>query len=165
MTGLRVRLAGVPGNPGGIGARIRLKFGERFGPAREVHAGAGYWSQDSLVQVLATPELPTAVWVRWPGGRVTAVKLPAGACDISLAMLAAHAEGVQLILLPPADLEQRFDLVPDHLASEENEKVGLRLVREDNSAVELAGRRIMHQETPMAVKLVISKCCTSPTGP
>ncbi|WP_421991210.1 error-prone DNA polymerase [Qipengyuania sp.] len=33
-----------------------------------------------------------------------------GACDISLAMLAAHAEGVQLILLPPRDLDQRFTI-------------------------------------------------------
>ncbi|MGN3973307.1 error-prone DNA polymerase [Tsuneonella sp. SYSU-LHT278] len=31
-----------------------------------------------------------------------------GACDIDLAMLAAHGEGVQLILLPPDDLEARF---------------------------------------------------------
>ena len=30
-----------------------------------------------------------------------------GACDISLAMLAAHGEGVQLVLLP-RDLDQRF---------------------------------------------------------
>ena len=33
-----------------------------------------------------------------------------GVCDISLAMLAEHAEGVQLILLPPWDLEQRFNI-------------------------------------------------------
>ncbi|QZD87988.1 error-prone DNA polymerase [Qipengyuania psychrotolerans] len=31
-----------------------------------------------------------------------------GACDISLAMLARHAEGVQLILLPPNDLAREF---------------------------------------------------------
>ena len=31
-----------------------------------------------------------------------------GACDISLAMLAGHAGDVQLILLPPRDLDQRF---------------------------------------------------------
>ncbi|MXP13959.1 DNA polymerase III subunit alpha [Altererythrobacter confluentis] len=30
-----------------------------------------------------------------------------GACDISLAMLADHAEGVQLVLLPPADLDMQ----------------------------------------------------------
>jgi len=51
--GLRVRLAGPAGNPSGIGATMRLKSGDRFGPAREIHAGAGYWSQDSPVQVLA----------------------------------------------------------------------------------------------------------------
>ena len=33
-----------------------------------------------------------------------------GACDISLAMLAAHSEGVQLILMPPDDLDARFDI-------------------------------------------------------
>jgi error-prone DNA polymerase len=31
-----------------------------------------------------------------------------GACDIDLSLLAEHAEGVQLILLPPRDLEQVF---------------------------------------------------------
>ncbi len=35
-----------------------------------------------------------------------------GVCEISLAMLADHAEGVQLILLPPEGLEARFT-VPD----------------------------------------------------
>jgi error-prone DNA polymerase len=33
-----------------------------------------------------------------------------GACDISLAMLAEHSEGVQLILLPPADLAAEFTI-------------------------------------------------------
>ncbi|OYX07992.1 MAG: error-prone DNA polymerase [Sphingomonadales bacterium 32-68-7] len=33
-----------------------------------------------------------------------------GACDISLAMLAEHAEGVQLILLPPRDLDTEFTI-------------------------------------------------------
>src|SRR5688572_27564134 len=33
-----------------------------------------------------------------------------GACDISLAMLASHAEGVQLILLPPPDLAAEFTI-------------------------------------------------------
>ncbi|MEO8428273.1 MAG: VCBS repeat-containing protein, partial [Verrucomicrobiota bacterium] len=73
--GLRVRLAGPPGNPPGIGATIRLKFGERFGPAREIHAGSGYWSQDSAVQVLAVPQTPAELWIRWPGGRITTTPL------------------------------------------------------------------------------------------
>ena len=33
-----------------------------------------------------------------------------GACDISLAMLAEHSEGVQLILLPPDDLDAEFTI-------------------------------------------------------
>ena len=50
---------------------LRLKYDERFGPAREIHAGSGYWSQDSAVQVMAIPEQPTQIQVRWPGGKVT----------------------------------------------------------------------------------------------
>lgn len=39
-----------------------------------------------------------------------------GACDISLAMLAEHSEDVQLILLPPRDLEARFTIrVPSNV--------------------------------------------------
>lgn len=67
--GLRVQLVGPPGNPTGIGAIMRLKSGDRFGPAREIHAGCGYWSQDSAVQVMGAPETPTRIWVRWPGGK------------------------------------------------------------------------------------------------
>ena len=45
-----------PGNPAGIGAAIRLQFKSGMGPVREMHSGSGYWSQDSAVTVLATPE-------------------------------------------------------------------------------------------------------------
>ena len=82
--GLRVRLAGPPGNPSGIGAQLRLLFGERSGPVREIHAGSGYWSQDSTTTVLATPETPSRLWVRWPGGKVTTTELPPGAREISV---------------------------------------------------------------------------------
>lgn len=82
--GLRVRLKGPPGNPAGIGATIRLKFGERHGPAREVHAGAGYWSHDSVTQVLGTPEAPTHVWVRWPGGHVEETTVPPGVREVQI---------------------------------------------------------------------------------
>src|SRR5207302_8115866 len=49
--GLRVKLAGPAGNPDGIGAVVRLDFGGKLGPAREVQAGSGFWSQNSPVQV------------------------------------------------------------------------------------------------------------------
>ena len=67
--GLRVRLAGPPGNPDGTGAVIQLKFARGWGPARELHAGSGYWSQDSACAVLATPDRPEAIRISWPGGR------------------------------------------------------------------------------------------------
>src|SRR5262249_33661450 len=82
--GLRVKLAGPAGNPYGIGAVIRLGCGDRLGPAREVPAGSGYWSQDAAVQVLASPQPPTNVWVRWPGGKITTTPVPKGAREISV---------------------------------------------------------------------------------
>ena len=80
--GLRVRLKGPPRNADGIGAQMRLQFGERASPLREVHGGSGYWSQDSAVQVIATPESPTQIWVRWPGGKTTTSAVPSEAREI-----------------------------------------------------------------------------------
>jgi hypothetical protein len=80
--GLRVRLAGPKGNPTGIGAVMRLEYAEHQGPGRELHAGAGYWSQDSAVQVLGLSGTPRDVWVRWPGGRVTRAPVPGGAREV-----------------------------------------------------------------------------------
>jgi hypothetical protein len=80
--GLRVRLRGAPGNPRGAGAQMRLRFGERAGPMREVHAGSGYWSEDSAVQVLGTPAPPTRLEVRWPGGKATTNDVPHGAKEV-----------------------------------------------------------------------------------
>lgn len=69
--GLKVRLRGPEGNPNAVGAVIRLMHGEKPGPAREVHAGSGYWSQDSAVQIMGKKSTATAVEVRWPGGKIT----------------------------------------------------------------------------------------------
>lgn len=82
--GLRVRLQGVPGNPAGVGAVLRLQFKDRLGPARELHAGSGYWSQDSLIAVMATPEQPQGLWIRWPGGRVTTIPLTLGLREVTV---------------------------------------------------------------------------------
>src|SRR5262249_11358801 len=80
--GLRVRLRGPPENPAGVGAVIRLVFGERAGPAREIHAGGGDWSQDSAVQVLSTPQPPNQLQIRWPGGKNTTSEIPTGAGEV-----------------------------------------------------------------------------------
>jgi len=87
--GLRVRLLGPTGNPQGVGAVLRLRAGEELGPAREVHAGSGYWSQDSAVQVMTGPSgqapgTKTGIQVRWPGGKVVEARVPTGASEISV---------------------------------------------------------------------------------
>jgi enediyne biosynthesis protein E4 len=82
--GLRVRLKGPAGNPNGVGAIIRVGFAARWGPAREIHAGSGYWSQDSAVQVMAIPEPPTKVQVQWPGGKKTVTQVPQNARELEI---------------------------------------------------------------------------------
>jgi hypothetical protein len=81
---LRVRLKGVGENRTGVGGQMRLRFGEKWGPAREVHAGSGYWSEDGSVQVLGTPDIATEIEVKWPGGKNVTYKLPADAKEVQL---------------------------------------------------------------------------------
>ena len=88
--GLRVCLKGPAGNPGAVGAVLRLLDGGlgSGGFAREVHAGAGYASQDSLVQVLPAAAHPARVQVRWPGGKTTTADVPEGAREVQIDMAA-----------------------------------------------------------------------------
>jgi len=92
--GLRVRLKGPPGNPCGVGSVLRLQYTSRLGPAREIHAGSGYWSQDSVVTVLGMAEPPAGLWIRWPGGKTMTVPLPPGTREISVG-LDGKVESVQ----------------------------------------------------------------------
>jgi hypothetical protein len=82
--GLRVRLKGAPGNLTGVGATVRLSFGGRLGPAREIRSGSGYWSQDSAVLVLGVTEQPDGIWVRWPGGRTVTGALPPDLREVTI---------------------------------------------------------------------------------
>jgi hypothetical protein len=82
--GLRVKLIGPSGNPDGVGAVIRVESNSRAGAAREVHAGAGYWSQDSVVNVMAAPASPARISVRWPGGKSGSAEIPANANRVSV---------------------------------------------------------------------------------
>ena len=77
--GLRVRLEGPPSNPDAIGAQVRIVYGGRMGPVREIQAGSGYWSENGAEQVFGLAAPPTAVWVRWPGGAET--RTPVTATD------------------------------------------------------------------------------------
>jgi hypothetical protein len=78
--GVSVRVDGGPRNPHGIGTVLRIVYDGSRGPAREVHGGSGYWSEDGAIQVLGVEagKRPTGVWARWPGGRETVVPLAAG---------------------------------------------------------------------------------------
>jgi hypothetical protein len=76
--GIRVRVAGPEGNPDGIGAVLRMETGGGRGPVREIVAGSGFWSQNSPIQVLASPGPDATLSVRWPGGKTTRSKIPAG---------------------------------------------------------------------------------------
>jgi hypothetical protein len=82
--GLRVRLLGPHGNPQGIGAAVRLHFPKGDGPTIEVHAGSGYWSQDSAIPVPGAPESPVRISVRWPGGKVSQAELPGKSREITV---------------------------------------------------------------------------------
>lgn len=82
--GLRVWVEGPPANPHAIGATLRVQMGARLGPAREIRAGSGYWSQDSPVQVLASPEPPSHVFIRWPGGQEQRIPVPADTRQIRI---------------------------------------------------------------------------------
>lgn len=68
--GLRVTLANGPsGNTSGIGSSVRLVYeDDRKGPVRYIQSGSGYWSQNSLTQVMGFRETPTAVEVQWFDG-------------------------------------------------------------------------------------------------
>lgn len=100
--GLRVQLRGPPGNPMAVGATVRSVAGQSRGPAQEIHAGSGYWSQDSATLVLSAPAEITAVWIRWPGGKETETLVPLGARGVSV------GEAGQLVALQePAVRDER----------------------------------------------------------
>jgi hypothetical protein len=82
--GLRVRLVGPVGNPTAVGAQMRLSYGDRDGPVREVQAGSGYWSQNGAVQLLGRAGEPNALWIRWPGGREQVVPLAPAQTEVTV---------------------------------------------------------------------------------
>lgn len=66
--GIRLGLQGPARNPDALGTFVRPEYADgRIGPAREIRAGSGYWSQDASTQVLAQPQPIRALLVRWPG--------------------------------------------------------------------------------------------------
>lgn len=83
--GLRVRMTGPKGNPTGVGCVLRAGDGSLQGPAREIHAGSGYWSQESAMQVFGATSKITKLSVRWPGSsQATEAAVPASAREIQV---------------------------------------------------------------------------------
>ncbi len=82
--GLRVRVVGTSSNPSAIGASVRLVYGERTGPWRELHLGSGYLSCDDPLCVLGLSAEPTAVEVRRPGGTMRRQPLKPGETEVRL---------------------------------------------------------------------------------
>lgn len=65
-----------------------------------------------------------------------------GVCEIDLAMLAEHSDGVQLILLPPDDLEARFTiLVPSNIIPFRRPAVDPALLADSDSGLRRDGER------------------------
>ncbi|MBN8248139.1 MAG: VCBS repeat-containing protein, partial [Verrucomicrobia bacterium] len=83
--GIRVTLAGPPGNPYAVGASLRLVTAAGHGPAQAVVSGSGWLSVDSPSRVLTAPAAPIAVEVRWPGGKTTRSELRPGMRDVRIA--------------------------------------------------------------------------------
>jgi len=64
---------------------MRLVYASgKQGPVREVHGGSGYLSQDSAIQILGAAEPVSALWIRWPGGKVQHVAIPEGTTYIDV---------------------------------------------------------------------------------
>jgi len=73
-TFLQVRLAGRPGNPRGIGARITAVLASGEQRVHEVRAGGGYLSQSSATAFLSVgKQVVERVIVRWPDGKLSEV--------------------------------------------------------------------------------------------
>ncbi len=82
--GLRVRLKGDDKNLSAVGAIAQLIYSDHSGPARQIHTGSGYWSQDSHVQVFGIAEYPQKIKIIWPGGKSTTSDIPHNAREITV---------------------------------------------------------------------------------
>jgi hypothetical protein len=61
-----------------------MKSGNKAGPAREIHSGSGYWSEDSATPVLSSRDSATTLEIRWPGGKTTQAQIRPDAAEVSV---------------------------------------------------------------------------------
>ena len=81
--GLRVRVQLASAGRDAIGALVRPVYATGvLGPAQELQAGGGYWSQQSGTLVFGRRDLISSLWIRWPGGATSTIKVPGGTAEI-----------------------------------------------------------------------------------
>ncbi|MFZ5495989.1 MAG: FG-GAP-like repeat-containing protein [Verrucomicrobiota bacterium] len=81
-----VKLAGTPGNPDAIGARITVRYTDGSQTAAELAAGSGYLSQSEprAFFTCAAGQTPAGIDVIWPDGTRTTHAVPGGTARIVL---------------------------------------------------------------------------------
>jgi hypothetical protein len=89
--GLSVKLRGSKQNPNAVGSVVRLHYDNRISPAREIHSGSGYWSQDSSALIFSASSTPKSMRIQWPNGEATEYRWPAGAKSV----LVSVDQGIQ----------------------------------------------------------------------
>ncbi|HTU02034.1 MAG TPA: CRTAC1 family protein, partial [Candidatus Sulfotelmatobacter sp.] len=89
----RVALAGPPGNPTAVGARVTVELADGSTQTCEVHAGSGYYGQSSGACFFGYPaeNPPRKIRVRWPSGAATEHAYAARAATLTLSAPPAPA--------------------------------------------------------------------------
>jgi hypothetical protein len=67
LAGVTIQFVGEANNLAAAGAQFQIGNQNSWGAVHEVQIGSGYWSQNSLSQVVAAPQQPAHIRVRWPG--------------------------------------------------------------------------------------------------
>jgi hypothetical protein len=83
-----VRLAGPPGNPTGVGARVTVRRTSGRDTTAEIHAGSGYLAQSSPTLFFGDASTAVEARVSWPDGAVSIH--PLGGADGARTMTLAH---------------------------------------------------------------------------
>ena len=84
-SGILVSLKGPKSNQNGYGSSVRVIYEDGTkGPLRTIHAGSGYWSQSSALQILGRAGEVSSVEVTWFDGSIKTVDLSEGQMFIEI---------------------------------------------------------------------------------
>jgi enediyne biosynthesis protein E4 len=76
-TGIRVKLEGPASNRDGVGSSVRLVYENGVnGPRRDIQSGSGYWSQNSVTQIMGTSTslgIVNEIEVAWFDGTIQTI--------------------------------------------------------------------------------------------